>query len=283
MKIQNTNYLETCGEKGSAASILGLPFDGTCSFKPGCRFGPRAVRDASWGLETYCPELDAELAGEKIEDLGDLELPLSGAASAVELIYEAAHAALADGKRLMCLGGEHLVSYPLIKAYAQKFSDLTVLHFDAHADLRENYLGERLSHASAMSLCLDSVAPQRLKQFGIRSGTRQEFNLIRKYATLHSPNAEGVAKALSDSSGPLYISVDIDVFDPGFAPGTGTPEPGGICYADFASCLKAIADSGRQVAGCDVVEVCPPCDPSGITAMLAAKITRGLLILMGEV
>lgn len=283
MKTQSCTFLESCGEARSPIAILGLPFDGTCSYKPGCRFGPQSIRDASWGLEEYCPELDAELDGEKIEDLGDLRLPISGASRVVDQIYETASELLANNKRLMCFGGEHLVTYPLVKAYAEKYPEITLLHFDAHADLRDNYLGERLSHAAAISLCLSVIDPDSLKQFGIRSGTRDEFDLIRKHETLHPVNAEGAAKALSGSTGPLYITVDIDVFDPGLAPGTGTPEPGGVSYSDFSSCLRGIAAAGRPIVGCDVVEVSPPCDPAGITAVLGAKIARRLLMLMGAV
>lgn len=281
MNLLPAAFLGTTGGPESPFAVLGLPYDGTCSYRPGCRFGPRAIRDASWGLENYSPDLDAEFAAGAVEDLGDLDLPLGNTPRVLENIGVAAREARDAGKRLLCLGGEHLVTYPLVEACAESHPELNLLHFDAHADLREDYLGERLSHATALRRCLDAVGWERVCQFGIRSGTRFEFAWMRKHRTLYPADAEGVRQALTRSRGPLYLSVDLDVFDPACVPGTGTPEPGGIDYLAFSECLQEIAASRREVVGADVVELSPPFDPSGISAALAAKVARELLIVMG--
>ncbi|GAB4256583.1 MAG: agmatinase [Deferrisomatales bacterium] len=281
LKTLPTGFLECTGGPQAPLVVLGLPFDGTCSFRPGCRFGPRALRDASWGLETYSPDLDRELPAGEIFDAGDLDLPLGNTARALEEIGQAARDVRARGARLLGLGGEHLVTYPLLQACLEDHPELTLLHFDAHADLREDYLGEPWSHATVIRRCLDGLGWERVRQFGIRSGTRFEFAWMRKHRTRFPADADGVRRALEGTAGPLYVSVDLDVFDPSCVPGTGTPEPGGIPYGAFAECVQEVAASGRPVVGADVVELSPPHDPSGISAVLAAKVARELLILLG--
>jgi agmatinase len=232
-------------------------------------------------LETYSPELDAELLGSVVRDLGDLELRLGSTERVLADIGAAAREISQSGQRLLCLGGEHLVTYPLVEACVEHHAGLTLLHFDAHADLREDYIGETLSHATTLRRCIDAVGWERVRQFGIRSGTRFEFAWMKKHQTLFPTDPEGVRRALSGSEGPLYLSVDLDLFDPSCMPGTGTPEPGGIDYTAFAACVQEIAATPREVVGADVVELSPPYDASGISAVLAAKVARDLLILMG--
>ncbi len=281
MTFRPRGFLECTGAPRDARIVLlGLPFDGTCTFRPGARFGPGAVREASWVLETYSPRLDAELPGERIADLGDLDLPVSDAGAAWARVKTAAAHFLEQGVRVLGLGGEHSLTAPLVHAYVERYPDLTVLQFDAHADLRDRYEGESRSHACTIRRCLDVLPAERLFQFGIRSGTREEFAWMRAHGTLRPADPASVAEALAQGNGPLYLTLDVDVFDPALVPGTGTPEPGGIGFGEFEDCLGEIARCGRPLVGADVMELCPPHDPGGTSAVMAAKAVRELLILM---
>ena len=281
MTFRPRGFLECTGGPEAPFALLGLPFDGTCSFRPGCRFGPGAIREASWALETYSPGADAELSGRRVADLGDLDLPPSSPSRAVEQIAGAVGPILDAGTRVLGLGGEHLVTYPLVQEHLRRHPGLTLLVFDAHADLRETYLGERLSHATVTRRCLEEVGPSSLCQVGVRSGTREEFAWMRRNGSLYPPTPGGVRSALGRTTGPLYLSLDLDVFDPAVLPGTGAPEPGGIDFPAFEACIEEIARSGRPVVGADVVELCPACDPTQASAVTAAKAVREILILMG--
>lgn len=278
MNLRTRGFLECEGAPGAPFSLLGLPFDGTCSFRPGARFGPAAIREASWVLETYSPALDEELDGSLVADLGDLDLAPRDPWGPIE---RAAERLLAGGHRILALGGEHSVTPPLVRAHARRHPGLVLVHFDAHADLREEYLGDPRSHACAVRRCLDSVPPERLVQLGIRSGTREEFRWMRTHETLGAATPEGVREALSRTTGPIYLTVDVDVFDPCVVPGTGTPEPGGLGYREFEDCLREIGRTGRPVVGADVVELSPGWDPTGASAVVAAKVVREILLLMG--
>lgn len=249
--------------------LLGLPLDTTTTFRPGARFGPSAIREASIGLETYSPVLDAELAPGELCDLGDVAMPFGNAAASLRAIRAAAERVWQDHKFLVGLGGEHLATLPLVEAAAAAVPGLEVVHLDAHADLRQDYLGERLSHASVMRRVAEVVGPERIWQFGIRSGTREEFRLARHLF----PDLDALAKCLAAfAERPLYLSVDIDVADPAFAPGTGTPEPGGPTAREVLDAVRAVAT--ERLVAMDVMEVSPGLDPSGRTAILAAKLVR---------
>lgn len=269
-------FLAAEGPEGYAACrnvIVGLPMDTTTSFRPGARFGPGGVREASWGLETYSPEVEAELAPGDLCDLGDVSLPFGNVPEQLRRIRTVADRVTADGKRLVGLGGEHLATLPLVEAVLARHPDVVVVHFDAHTDLRDTYLGESLSHATVLRRVAERVTPQRLWQFGIRSGTREEFRYARHlwsdFATLEAALAE-------IGNLPIYLTVDIDVVDPAFAPGTGAPEPGGPDSRTVLHAVRAVAR--RNVVAFDVMEVAPGLDPSGRTAALAAKIVRDVLV-----
>ncbi|RMG58538.1 MAG: agmatinase, partial [Gammaproteobacteria bacterium] len=214
--------------------IIGAPFDGTVSFRPGARFGPAAIREASDGVETWSPILDADLESVSYADAGDLELPMGSVEAALGIIREAVEDTLNDEAIPFVLGGEHLVSLPAIEAVYRKFPDLVVVQLDAHADQRQDYLGVKLSHACVMRRVGEVIGQEHIRQIGIRSGTREEYRLMRDYATLTTFRPEDL-KALREWIGdrPLYLTVDLDVFDPAFFPGTGTPEPGGIDWWTF--------------------------------------------------
>lgn len=269
-------FLEAVGPEGygeATVVLLGLPLDTTTTFRPGTRFGPTAIREASIGLETYSPVLDREIAPGEICDLGDVAVPFGNAAAALDAIRAVAERVWQDHKFLVGLGGEHLATLPLVEAAAAAVPGLEVLHFDAHTDLRADYMGERLSHATVMRRVAERVGAERLWQFGIRSGTREEFRLARH---LHGDLSalEACLAALRDR--PLYLSVDIDVADPAYAPGTGVPEPGGPTAAEVIDAVRRVA--GQRLVAMDVMEVAPALDASGRTASLAAKLVREAIL-----
>ena len=257
--------------------IVGLPFDGTTSNRPGARFGPEAIRPASWGLETYSPLQHADLSTVSYYDAGELEFPLGNRDAILEMIYQNTRDVLAANKRWLGLGGEHLVTYPVIRAYVEKYPDLAVLHFDAHADLRDDYLGEKLSHATVLRRVSDLIGPERLVQIGIRSGPQEEFAWMRQNGTLLEKQ-DDIARGLSRLAGrPVFLTIDLDVLDPSIMSGTGTPEPGGMSFSTFVSWLTQF--SGLNYVGADVVELAPHYDPTGVSTAVAAKVVREVLLL----
>ncbi len=274
---------------GSAASyeqadivLAGAPMDMTVSFRPGARHGPQQVRLASHGLEEYSPDLDRDLAGYSYCDAGDVLLPFGSVQESLNRIGIVAAGILADGKFPLFLGGEHLISYAVIKEAASVFPDLAVIHFDAHADLRDEYLGERLSHATVMRRVADLVGGANLYQFGIRSGARDEFEFARGNTNLF---ANKVVEPLLENipqlkERPVYVSLDIDVVDPAYAPGTGTAEPGGCTAREILQAVHLLGE--LNVVGFDLVEVSPVYDPSERTALLAAKLVREAILSFGR-
>lgn len=254
--------------------LIGAPFDGTSSFLPGSRFGPARIREASDGLESYSPLLDRALEEAALADGGDLSLPIGNVPEALERIEAACRDAVLRGLIPVVLGGEHLVSLPAVRACAARYRDLAVIHFDAHADLRHEYLGEHDSHATVMRRVGDVIGSESIFHVGIRSGTQEEINYGRAFsAGLDAELLSGARKAARAFRGrPVYISIDIDVVDPGFAPGTGTPEPGGCTPNDLFRAIYALAD--LDVVGIDVVEVNPLAEPGITTAILGAKVVR---------
>ncbi len=276
-------FLAAADNYDQASVVLaGLPFDATASFRPGARYGPQAVRAVSAVLEEYSPYLQKDLREIIFYDAGDLDLIPGQVETSLKRIKEAAAALLQAGKLPFFLGGEHLVSYPLIQAAYRCHPDLAVLHFDAHADLRAEYLGEKFSHATVMRLVAEEIGPQSLYQFGIRSGTREEFAYGRQETNFYAGAvAAPLEKIIPEwEQRPLYITMDIDVVDPAFAPGTGTPEPGGCTPREIFNALYLLKNA--NVVAFDLVEICPAYDQSHITAILAAKIIREALLAWGS-
>ena len=261
---------------------FGIPMDFTASLQPGSRFGPPRIREASYGLETYSVGLGRDLEEVLVADIGDLELSFGNVAQALARIKAAALAILARGQRFVAVGGEHLVTLPLIQAMVKRYPDLVVVHWDAHADLRDTYLGEPLSHATVLRRVSELLKPRHLYQFGIRSGTRDEMAYAREHTRLY-PEAvyEPLAAVRSELEGrAVYITIDLDVIDPGFFPGTGTPEPGGISAAEALNALRLFR--GLDVVGMDLVETMPLQDISQRTAALAAKMVRDALLVITQ-
>lgn len=262
--------------------LLGCPFDETASFRRGARFGPDAIREASDCLETYSPHLDKDLEDAALCDLGDVDFASGDTEAVLDSIRAEALGVFRAGKRPICLGGEHLVSLPLVEAALELFPGLAVFQWDAHADLRDDYLGERLSHACVMRRTLDLEGVGPLHQFGVRSGTREEFEWMRAKDTLRPLSPEAVSAALKEAGDrPVYLTLDVDVVNPGEMPGTGSPEPGGPGFDALIDCISVLNDSGARVVGADVVELAPEWDPSGASAVAAAKLVRELALVMG--
>jgi agmatinase len=265
---------------GCRVGLFGVPYDGTTSFRPGARFGPAAIREVSSGLETYCPQLDRDLDDLAFADLGAVAIPYGAPEPVVAAVREATRTVLALGLAPLMLGGEHSISSGAVAAVAERHPDLWLLQLDAHADLRHTWLGAHHSHACAMRRCLEVLPSGDLLQLAIRSGTREEFNELRDSQRLVPRTA--MVEALRPHRGrPLYLTVDLDWFDPAVLPGTGTPEPGGFLWGDFAALVDELQH--HQLAGADVVELAPQLDPSGVSAVLAAKVVRSLLLLLGAV
>lgn len=259
------------------AVLFGAPFDSTTSFRPGTRFGPAAMRSESFGIETYSPYQDRDLEDLGVFDAGDLDLPFGNAAAAIEAIEAAAAEILADGKTPVLLGGEHLVTLGVVRAAAKKYPGLRLIHFDAHADLRSDYMGESLSHASVIRRCHDILGDGRIFQFGIRSGSREEMRWSAGRTTMEKFRAETVGAAVKEiGEAPVYITLDLDVTDPAEFPGTGTPEAGGLRFAELLKALLALR--GLNVKAFDLCELSPHYDHSGASTALACKTLREMLL-----
>lgn len=274
------NFIGCGGEyEESRIVIFGAPFDSTTSFRPGTRFGSQAIRNESYGLETYSPYQKKDLTDFKIFDSGDLELPIGDTARVLYQIEDRAGEILRDGKLPFMIGGEHLVTLGSVRAAAKKYPDLCIVHFDAHADLRQDYLGVELSHACVLRHCWELVGDDRIFQFGIRSGDREEFLWAEKgHVNMHPFDLKGISRAVDRISGkPVYFTLDLDVLDPSVFPGTGTPEAGGVTFLELLQAVLLVCGKCRVIA-CDVNELCPPFDQSGVSTATAGKIVREMLL-----
>jgi agmatinase len=273
-----TNYISAgVSFEKSKAVILGCPYDGSASFRPGARFGPSAIRRASWGIETFSPYFQRDLSQCSIHDMGDLELPLGEKKISLGLIRNGLGKVLSEKKFPILLGGDHLITLPIIEEILTVYPRLHLLQIDAHTDLREDYLGEPLSHSTVMRKVVDHLGEGRLFQIGIRSGTEEEFKLARKMKSIVSlePSSLGsMTKRLRNQ--PVYITLDLDVFDPSLMPGVGTPEPGGLTFPEFIFLLKKL--QALHVIGFDIVELTPDYDPTQISSVTASVILREMIL-----
>jgi agmatinase len=257
--------------------LIGVPFDGTACFRPGARFGPQGIRFWSDVLETYSRTFDADLEDLKLADAGDLHILSADWKGSSVKIHRAVKEFLQQGAVPILMGGEHLITLPAVQASAGLFPGLVVLHMDAHMDLRDNYEGLQLSHATVMRRVMENVGPDSLLQYGIRSGTREEWALSEEQGTLL-----GDLKTLPDVVGdrPVYLSVDLDILDPSVMPETGAPEPGGISFPQLHEAI--VACRGLNVIAGDVVEYCPLPGGGGPSGAVAAKVVRELIFLCAE-
>lgn len=260
--------------------IFGAPFDSTTSFRPGTRFASSAIRNESFGIETYSPYCDKDLLDTKIFDGGDLELCFGNSRQALDDISAFTSDILNDGKIPFMIGGEHLVTLGAVEAVLKKYPDLNIIHFDAHTDLRDDYLGEKLSHASVIRRCHDLLGDGRIFQFGIRSGDRTEFEWAKQGHTfLNKFDFNGLEKVIEELDGkPVYFTLDLDVLDPSCFCGTGTPEAGGVTFRELLSAVTKVAN--LNIVGLDMNELSPIYDQSGASTALACKLLREILLLI---
>ena len=281
MLERNVETFIGCDADYADASIVlfGAPFDSTTSFRPGARFGSAAMRHESFGLETYSPYQDADLTDYAVFDSGDLELCFGSAEQALRDIEARTETILQDGKLPLLIGGEHLVTLGSFRAVLKQYPDVHIIHFDAHADLRDDYLGAKLSHACVLRRCHDLVGDGRIHQFCIRSGDREEFRFAAAHTDLHPLTLDGLeetVRALREAGTPVYFTIDLDCLDPSIFPGTGTPEAGGITFPQLLDAMRTVA--ACDIVGADVNELAPMLDPTGVSTATACKVLRELLL-----
>ena len=263
----------------SEAALFGIPFDGTTSYRPGTRFGPQAARNESYGIETYSPYLDRDLEDHQLCDLGDLELPFGNTIKVLETIRTFTNEIVDKGVKPLMVGGEHLVTLPVFESVYAKYPDVAVIHFDAHTDLREDYLGEKLSHATVIKRIWDIIGDESIYQFGIRSGMREEFEWAKSHTHLEKFKADSLKEAIKAiGNRPVYLTIDLDVLDPSVFAGTGTPEPGGLTFREFMEALVSL--DGLNFVGADIVELSPHYDQSGVSTAVACKVIREVALLL---
>ena len=285
MILPNVETFIGCESSFEEASIVlyGAPFDSTTSFRPGARFGPAAMRHESFGLETYSPYQDRDLMDISVFDSGDLELCFGSSEMALADIQKRAEEILEADKFPLLLGGEHLVTLAAVRAVAAKYPDLHIIHFDAHADLRDDYLGARLSHACVLRRCHDLLGDGRIHQFCIRSGEREEFRFAAQHTDFHPLSFEGLeetVRELKEKNVPIYFTIDLDCLDPAAFPGTGTPEAGGVTFLELLEAIRMVAQG--NVVGADVNELAPMLDASGVSTATACKVLRELLLAIAK-
>ena len=281
MLHHNVETFIGCDSSYRAAGIVlfGAPFDSTTSYRPGARFGPAAMRHESYGLETYSPYQDKDLTDGSVFDSGDLELCFGSSESALTDIESRAAEILRDGKLPLLLGGEHLVTLGAVRAVLRKYPDLHIIHFDAHADLRDDYLGAKLRHACVLRRCHDLVGDGRIHQFCIRSGDREEFRFAAEHTDLHKYDFTGLpelADWLQQTQVPVYLTIDLDCLDPSVFPGTGTPEAGGVSFLQLLQAIRTAAKT--NIVAADVNELAPMLDTTGTSTATACKVLRELLL-----
>ena len=263
----------------AAIVLYGAPFDSTTSYRPGTRFGPSAMRHESFGLETYSLYQDADLTDYSVFDSGDMELCFGSAESALADITARAETILKDDKLPLLLGGEHLVTLGAVRAVAAKYPELHIIHFDAHADLRDDYLGAKLSHACVLRRCHDILGDDRIHQFCIRSGERTEFQFAKAHTDMHPLSFDGLTETVAQlkaSGVPVYFTIDLDCLDCSVFPGTGTPEAGGVTFLQLLDAIKQVAT--LNIVGADVNELAPMLDQSGMSTATACKVLRELML-----
>lgn len=284
MLSKNIQTFIACDSEYEDSSIVlfGAGFDGTTSFRPGTRFAPSAIRNESFGIETYSPYQDKDMTDYKFFDSGDLELPFGSVSRTLADISVRTSAILSDGKIPFMIGGEHLVTFGSVMAVKDEYEDLYIIHFDAHADLRDDYLGQKLSHACVLRRCHELVGDGHIFQFGIRSGDREEFVFAKEHTYMNKFNFDSLERTVQELKGKnVYFTLDLDVLDPSVFPGTGTPEAGGVSFDELRKAVTLVC-SELNIVGCDVNELSPVYDQSGVSTAVACKIIREMLLALSK-
>ena len=272
-----------CEYEDAKIVLFGAPFDSTTSFRPGARFGSSAIRHESFGLETYSPYQDKDLTDYAVFDSGDLELCFGSSKAALSAIEDRTMAILNDQKLPLMVGGEHLVTLGAVRAVLKKYPKLHIIHFDAHADLRDDYLGADLSHACVIRRCHDLVGDGRIHQFCIRSGEKAEFEFAKNHTDIHPFQFDGLSELVNQlkiSGVPVYFTIDLDCLDSSVFPGTGTPEAGGVTFMQLLSAILEVCQT--NVVGADINELAPMLDHSGVSTATACKVLRELLLALSK-
>lgn len=280
MLNKNIQTFIACDSEYSEAEtvLFGAGFDGTVSFRPGTRFAPEAIRSESFGIETYSPYQDKDMLDHAYFDSGDLELPFGDTEKVLADIQQRSQIILCDGKRPFMIGGEHLVTLGSVRAVKEKYGELHIIHFDAHADLRDDYLGQKLSHACVLRRCHELVGDGHIFQFGIRSGDREEFEFAKEHTVMNRFTLNGLADTVEKLRGKkVYLTVDMDVLDPSVFPGTGTPEAEGVTFKELREAVTLVC-SQLDIVGCDVNELSPHYDLTGVSTAVACKLIREMLL-----
>lgn len=261
--------------------IFSCPMDATTSFRPGARFAGNAIRVDSFGVEWYSPYRDMDLKDYQTCDIGDLEIPTGDVEASLSLIYNTTKQILADNKKPMMIGGEHLVTLPVVQALVEKYPNLHIIHLDAHTDLRDTFFGRKLSHATVLRRVHDLVGDNKIYQFGIRSGDSSEFKWAASGHThLQKFDLVGLEAAIQACKDvPTYITIDLDVLDPSVFPGTGTPEAGGITYKELLHAFDCF-EGLNNIVGADLVELAPMLDATGGSTAVAAKSLREMVLIL---
>ena len=260
-------------------AIIGIRYDENSSFTKGAADAPPQIRAAlrsdAWNLTS---ENGTDLSGDStFFDAGDIE-PVPGS-DMNSLIENSVHTLLADGLAPISLGGDHSITHPIVRAFARKYRDLSVLHFDAHPDIYDSYQGNRNSHASPFARIMEQKLVQRLVQVGIRTFTAHQREQVRKFG-VESIEMRNLQPGLQlQFDGPVYISFDVDALDPAFAPGVSHREPGGLSTRQGIDLIQRL--KGR-VVGADIVEFNPRMDPLHITGTVCAKIMKEIAARMLE-
>lgn len=285
MILPNIETFIGCESSFEEASIVlyGTPFDSTTSFRPGARFGPSAMRHESFGLETYSPYQDKDLMDIRVFDSGDLELCFGSSELALSDIENRTKEILKAAKLPVLLGGEHLVTLAAVRAVFHEYPDLHIIHFDAHADLRDDYLGTKLSHACVLRRCHELLGDNRIHQFCIRSGEREEFQFAAQHTDFHPFTFDGLKETvqeLKEKKVPVYFTIDLDCLDPSAFPGTGTPEAGGVSFLELLDAIRTVAQT--NIVGADLNELAPMLDVSGVSTATACKVLRELLLAIAK-
>lgn len=260
--------------------LFGAPFDGTTSFRPGTRFAGKAIRSESYGIETYSPYQDGDLSDLKLFDAGELEIPFGNTERVLKTIEDTTRKIMEDHKIPFMVGGEHLVTLGSVRAAFEKYPDLHIIHLDAHTDLRTDYLGEELSHATVIRRVWDLVGDKKIYQFGIRSGEKYEFEFAKEHNTIRMFDLEGFQTCVENLKGkPVYFTLDLDILDPSIFPGTGTPEAGGVTFKELMNAIMQLSE--LNIVGCDMNELSPQYDQSGVSTAVACKLLREIVLAIG--
>tara|TARA_B100000965_G_scaffold98021_1_gene80170 strand:- start:3221 stop:4102 length:882 start_codon:yes stop_codon:yes gene_type:complete len=268
----------------SSIGIFGVNYDGTTSFKPGTRFGPEAIRNVSKSLETFCPYLEKDLSNIRYIDFGSLIIDLENTESVIKRVTFATDFLIKKDLKPLILGGEHSITTGAIESLVKKYPDLVLIQLDAHADLRDSYMNNKNSHACTMQRCIEKLPNKTILQIGIRSGTQEEFQKMRNNDQLiefNQGNKNSLLEALEKIKGlPIYLTIDLDWFDPSLLSGTGTPEPGGYFWGDFEFIIKNLKE--LNLIGADIVELSPNIDSSGVSSIVASKVARSLIMTLDK-